>query len=305
MSIQSAIGIVADRRCAVNPSAVNLARSPKIAYPPKVLYDPSLPLALGRVYSRTGLTFMTKIISVHSFRGGTGRTTLAANFAALLAADGRRVGVVDLSLYAPGMAGHFGLNLTSTTPTLLAYLQGQCTLEEAAHNATPRGVSGHLILFPSTVDYRVTEQVWIAGEGLLKLSQELPAIAARLGLEYLFFDLPSSVADQTLTVIALSDVVAIVLRHDRRDYEASGLMIEMARRLGIPKIYLIVNEVPALFDRDQVVDRIAQAYDCRVVLALPYVEELATMMGSGLFALQYPDHPATAALREAARQLLA
>lgn len=248
---------------------------------------------------------MTKIISIHSFRGGTGRTTLTANFAALLAADGHRVGIVDLSLYAPGMAGHFALTLTNTTPTLLSYLQAHCTLEQAAHDVTPPNVPGRLILFPSTVDYRVTQQVWIEGEGLLKLSEELPAVAARLGLEYLLLDLPSSVADQTLTVIALSDVLAVVLRHDRRDYEASGLLIEMARRLGIPKTYLIVNEVPTRFDPDQVVARIAQAYDCRVALALPYVEELATMMGSGIFALQYPDHPATASLREAAHQLLA
>ena len=38
---------------------------------------------------------MTKIVSVHSFRGGTGKSNSSANIAAKLAASGKRVGVVD------------------------------------------------------------------------------------------------------------------------------------------------------------------------------------------------------------------
>ncbi len=36
---------------------------------------------------------MSRIISVHSFRGGTGKSNTAASVAALLAAGGQRVGV--------------------------------------------------------------------------------------------------------------------------------------------------------------------------------------------------------------------
>jgi len=39
---------------------------------------------------------MARIISIHSFRGGTGKSNTTANLAALLAAEGRRVGVVDV-----------------------------------------------------------------------------------------------------------------------------------------------------------------------------------------------------------------
>ena len=38
---------------------------------------------------------MSKIVSIHSFRGGTGKSNTTANLAALLAIEGRRVGVVD------------------------------------------------------------------------------------------------------------------------------------------------------------------------------------------------------------------
>ena len=45
---------------------------------------------------------MSKIISVHSFRGGTGKSHLTANLAAQLAVQGRRVAVVDTDLPSPG-----------------------------------------------------------------------------------------------------------------------------------------------------------------------------------------------------------
>lgn len=41
------------------------------------------------------------IVSVHSYRGGTGKSNTTANLAALLAAEGRRVGVIDTDLQSP------------------------------------------------------------------------------------------------------------------------------------------------------------------------------------------------------------
>jgi MinD-like ATPase involved in chromosome partitioning or flagellar assembly len=41
---------------------------------------------------------MPQIISIHSYRGGTGKSNITANLAALLAANGRRVGVVDTDI---------------------------------------------------------------------------------------------------------------------------------------------------------------------------------------------------------------
>jgi chromosome partitioning protein len=38
---------------------------------------------------------MIKIIAFHSYKGGTGKTTIAANFAAMLAKKGYRVFLMD------------------------------------------------------------------------------------------------------------------------------------------------------------------------------------------------------------------
>ena len=46
---------------------------------------------------------MSKIISVHSFRGGTGKSNTTANLAVLLANAGKRVGVIDTDIQSPGI----------------------------------------------------------------------------------------------------------------------------------------------------------------------------------------------------------
>src|SRR5437899_3128026 len=59
---------------------------------------------------------MTKVIAVHSFKGGTGKTTLTANLAATLALH-HRVGVMDLDLF--GTAVMVLLAETFEKPTFL------------------------------------------------------------------------------------------------------------------------------------------------------------------------------------------
>ena len=44
-----------------------------------------------------------RLVAVHSFRGGNGKSSIAANLAGLLAADGQRVGVIDADIQSPGM----------------------------------------------------------------------------------------------------------------------------------------------------------------------------------------------------------
>jgi chromosome partitioning protein len=50
---------------------------------------------------------LTRCIAFHSYKGGTGKTTLAANSAALLAKKGYRVFLLDLDVYAPSLQSYF------------------------------------------------------------------------------------------------------------------------------------------------------------------------------------------------------
>src|SRR5215467_5755059 len=61
------------------------------------------------IYYDGGLGFqiLRKCIAFHSYKGGTGKTTLAANFAALLAKKGYKVFLLDFDVYAPSLQSYF------------------------------------------------------------------------------------------------------------------------------------------------------------------------------------------------------
>ena len=58
-------------------------------------------------YADSVVSQLTKCIAFHSYKGGTGKTTLAANLAALLAKNGHRVFLLDLDVYAPSFQSYF------------------------------------------------------------------------------------------------------------------------------------------------------------------------------------------------------
>ena len=50
---------------------------------------------------------MTRCIAFHSYKGGTGKTTIASNLASMLASKGYRVALLDFDVYAPSMQAYF------------------------------------------------------------------------------------------------------------------------------------------------------------------------------------------------------
>lgn len=50
---------------------------------------------------------VTQCIAFHSYKGGTGKTTIAANLAAMLAMKGYNVSLLDLDVYAPSLHAYF------------------------------------------------------------------------------------------------------------------------------------------------------------------------------------------------------
>ena len=58
---------------------------------------------------------MGEIISIHSFRGGTGKSNLTANIATQVAMRGKRVGIVDTDINSPGIHVLFGFDETRIT----------------------------------------------------------------------------------------------------------------------------------------------------------------------------------------------
>ncbi|MEM7773097.1 MAG: MinD/ParA family protein, partial [Cyanobacteria bacterium P01_A01_bin.37] len=97
---------------------------------------------------------MPKIISIHSFRGGTGKSNMAANLAAVMANQGKRVGIIDTDIQSPGIHVLFGMDEGTVKYSLNDYLWGRCNLEEAAYDVTPPVINqadGKIYLVPSSI----------------------------------------------------------------------------------------------------------------------------------------------------------
>ena len=97
---------------------------------------------------------MSKIVSIHSFRGGTGKSNTTANISTLLAAEGLRVGVVDTDIQSPGIHVLFGLDEDDMVHSLNDYLWGKCEIQDCAQDVTGRlgaEVKGQVFLIPSSI----------------------------------------------------------------------------------------------------------------------------------------------------------
>jgi chromosome partitioning protein len=77
---------------------------------------------------------LRKCIAFHSYKGGTGKTTLAANFAALLAKKGYKVFLLDLDVYAPSLQSYFEID---PKKWINDFLFEKAELEEVLMDLTP------------------------------------------------------------------------------------------------------------------------------------------------------------------------
>jgi len=253
------------------------------------------------------VSLVSQIVSVHSFRGGTGQSNISANVATLVAARGRRVGVVDTDIQSPGIHVLFGMDEDRLTHSLNDYLWGQCEVEQTAYDVTANvdgDIAGRIFLIPSSIRAGEIARVLREGYDVSLLNDGFHTLIERLRLDVLLIDTHPGLNEETLLSIAVSDALAIILRPDQQDYQGTGVTVEVARKLGVPRMVLVLNKVPAVFEPGAVKARVEETYDCDVAAVLPHADEMMALASSGIFALRYPDHPVTAALKQVAQRLV-
>jgi MinD-like ATPase involved in chromosome partitioning or flagellar assembly len=251
---------------------------------------------------------MSLIISVHSFRGGTGKSNTTASLAALLAQDGRRVGVIDTDIQSPGIHVLFGLDEEEMQYALNDYLWGNCTIEEAAVDVTERlgpSIKGRIFLIPSSLKAGEIARVLREGYDMGLLSDGFQELVSGLSLDVLIIDTHPGLNEETLLSIAISDALALIMRPDSQDYQGTGVTVDVAQKLGVPRLLLVVNKVPAAFSEAGVLQRVQETYNCEVGAVLPHSDEMMTLASSDIFALRFPDHLVTKRLRALADRLVA
>ncbi|MFN8533389.1 MAG: MinD/ParA family protein [Dehalococcoidia bacterium] len=251
---------------------------------------------------------MTTIISIHSFRGGTGKSNLTSNLAANIALSGKRVGVVDTDIQSPGIHVLFGMDESQMVRSLNDYLWGRCRIEEAAYDVTNRlgqTTNGALFLVPSSIKAGEIARVLREGYDVSLLNDGFQELGSRLRLDYLLIDTHPGLNEETLLSIAISEILVLIMRPDRQDFQGTAVTVDVARKLDVPKMLLVINKALQAMDRADLKKQVEQLYGAPVAGILPLSEDVVRLASSDLFGIRFPDHPWSNEVRQIAQQIMA
>lgn len=214
---------------------------------------------------------------------------------------------MDTDIQSPGIHVLFGLSENDMRHSLNDYLWRKCTIGEAAHEVTGvlGGASqGRLFLIPSSAKASEIARVLREGYSVELLNEGFQRLCQDLRLEVLMLDTHPGLNEETLLSIAMSDVLVILMRPDHQDYLGTGVTVEVAQRLEVPRMLLVVNNTPMSFDAAEVKARVEAAYGCEVAAVLPHSEDMMTLASGGIFALRHPAHPVTALYKQIVSSLM-
>jgi len=251
---------------------------------------------------------MSKIISIHSYRGGTGKTNITASLAAIVSSMGKRVGIVDGDVQNPGIYVLFGFDDQSISNSLNDYLGSRCKIDQASYDVTsvfkqpPPG--SFLSLIPASMKPADIGRVLREGYDVRLLELGFKDLIEQLNLDYLFIDTHPGLNEEILLSITLSDILVLVMRPDQQDFQGTAVTVDLARKLKVPKMLLLLNKVIKSLNLEDLQQQLETSYKLPVAGILPLAEEMVELGSRGIFALNYPQHAVTKVLEKIAHEII-
>jgi MinD-like ATPase involved in chromosome partitioning or flagellar assembly len=252
---------------------------------------------------------MGKIVAVHSFRGGTGKSNIVANTAVCIACKGKRVGIVDTDIQSPGIHVLFGFEPENIGKSLNDYLWGKCGIDEAAEDVTKNlaGVEdarGKVYLIPSSMKMDEITRILKEGYEVSLLNDGFTEVINVLNLDYLFIDTHPGIGEETLLSLAISDISLIILRPDNQDYQGTNVTLEVCRRLEVPNLFLVVNKVLQAYDFEKAKRDVENVYKCEVAGVLLHSDDLIEAASKEVFYLKHREHPFSRGIEGIANRII-
>jgi ATP-binding protein involved in chromosome partitioning len=167
-------------------------------------------------------------IAVASGKGGVGKSTVAANLALALAAEGARVGLLDADIYGPSQHIMFGIHERPSIPN-----------EKKLIPIDRYGIK--LMSIGFIADER-SPVIW-RGPLVGKMVQEFLANTAWGELDYLVIDLPPGTGDAQLTLVQSAPLSGAVVVTTPQEVALEDVTraLRMFTRVEVPILGLIEN----------------------------------------------------------------
>jgi ATP-binding protein involved in chromosome partitioning len=246
------------------------------------------------------LPSVSNVIAVASGKGGVGKSTVAANLALALAAQGARVGLLDADIYGPSMPRMMGLQ--GQRPTTA---DGK-TLEPPRGHGIPVMSIGFLVDADQPMAWRGPMVTQALGQMLTD---------TRWGaLDYLVVDMPPGTGDIQLTLtqrVPVSGAVIVTTPQEIALLDArKGL--QLFRKVGVPVLGIVENmglhRCPACGHESHVFDagggrELAARYGTTLLGELPLDGAIRERADSGRpTVVSDPDSPVARTYHEIARR---
>jgi cellulose biosynthesis protein BcsQ len=168
------------------------------------------------------------LVTLHSYKGGTGKTLLSVNLAMIFADKGKMVCLLDLDLRASSLSSSFN---NGNKCWVNDYLNKACDAEKILTDCTPPYIkSGRLFVGlanPSTEAIREMsskDRKWEM-EALGRLLSLKEHLLNDLNFDYVICDSSPGLQYSSINAIVAADVVLVVTSIDRSDVEGTQRMI--------------------------------------------------------------------------------
>ncbi|HEY5261814.1 MAG TPA: P-loop NTPase [Solirubrobacteraceae bacterium] len=258
---------------------------------------------LGRASLPAGaLAEVSNVLCIGSGKGGVGKSTLTANLAASLTAEGKRVGILDADVWGYSIPRMYGLG--ATRPPV-----------SPQRKIVPLQSHGVKIM---SIGFFVEEDAAVVWRGPMlhkALGQFLQDVEWG-ALDYLLIDLPPGTGDVSMTLAQMLPQAQfiIVTTPQATAQKVARRSAEMAHKVSLEIGGVIENmsgfttpsgERYAIFGEGGGKE-LADELDVPLLGKVPLTMPLREHADSGVpLAIEDPDDPASQAIRQAARGLIA
>ncbi len=253
---------------------------------------------------------MSKIIAVHSYKGGTGKTLLSVNLAATFAKGGKKVAVFDLDFRAPSLFSI--LKAENVEHWFNDYLNSTCEAQQVLMDISSKiGGGGKFfagLANPATEairDMSSKDRKWeMRALGRLLALKETLLVDQKF--DYLFFDTSPGLQYSSINAIVAADFVVVATTGDRSDVDGTKRMLDELYNLFEKKTGLVLNKVldtSATAKKAEISNKVKTVYHVPMLGIVPCFCEILRAEGNLIFVEDKPDHPFTKILAEMARKI--